>query len=128
MNSDYVINVEFGVKYNRTECNIELKQGDHLISLMDGSGGGIVDIASIGLRLVAWTLSKGKYFSTIILDEPFKHLSSVYLESASNMLKLLSDKLGLQIIMVTHIPELIESADRVFNISKVGDSSCVDVL
>ena len=35
---------------------------------------------------------------------------------ATEMLKEISEKLGLQIIMVTHSEELIEAADKVFTI------------
>ena len=35
---------------------------------------------------------------------------------AAEMLKEISEKLGLQIIMVTHSEELIEAADKVFTI------------
>jgi DNA repair exonuclease SbcCD ATPase subunit len=54
----------------------------------------------------------------IILDEPFKFISRDLQERAGEILKTLSKKMNLQILMVTHIPEFIEVADKVFEVKK----------
>jgi DNA repair exonuclease SbcCD ATPase subunit len=55
------------------------------------------------------------------LDEPFKNLSKDLQSKAGEILKLLSQKLGIQIIMITHEQELMEIADKTFEIQKVKD-------
>ncbi|MEA2056752.1 MAG: ABC transporter ATP-binding protein, partial [Patescibacteria group bacterium] len=49
--------------------------------------------------------------NTLILDEPFKFLSPNLAEKASAMLSALSQKLGLQIIMVSHNANLVVTSD-----------------
>ena len=76
----------------------------------------MVDVASFALRISLWALKNPKSRNTLLLDEPFKNLSRKYLPKASDMLKKLCDRMKLQIIMIAHPPELIEAADRVFNV------------
>jgi ABC-type lipoprotein export system ATPase subunit len=51
------------------------------------------------------------------LDETFAHVSSEYLEPMGQFLREVVDKTGVQIIMVTHQPELAEYADTVYRFS-----------
>jgi len=85
------------------------------IDPMNASGGGVVDLAAFALRIAAWTL-EGNTDNTIILDEPMKFISRDLIIQAAKVMKTLSEKLNLQFIMSTHIPELIEVADRVFEV------------
>ena len=87
------------------------------ISPMDASGGGVVDLASFALRIAAWTL-EGRTDNVIILDEPMKFLSRDLILQAAKVMKTLSEKLNLQFIMSTHIPELIDIADTVYQVAK----------
>ncbi|KKK86498.1 hypothetical protein LCGC14_2762610, partial [marine sediment metagenome] len=62
--------------------------------------------------------------NVILLDEPLKNLSQNMQDKASMMLKELSNRLGIQFIIVTHEDTLTEYADRVFRVrqSKKGVS------
>jgi len=42
---------------------------------------------------------------------------------ASQLLKEVSSKLGIQIIMISHIPELIESADKIIYVENKNEMS-----
>ena len=61
----------------------------------------------------------------IILDEPFRFISRDLQARAGEILKMLSQKLGLQILMVTHIGEMIDIADKVFEVKKNLDGRSV---
>lgn len=114
---DYRAGLEFIERSNRTEAEFFLYVNDDRetrIDPMTESGGGIVDIASFALRVAMWSIEKNR--PTIVLDEPFRYISSRYRQSASLMLKKLSKALGLQFIIVTHEPALLENADRVFEV------------
>jgi len=113
----YKFLLEFEIKRNRTEINILLLKNGEKVSPMDSSGGGLIDVISFALRLSLWSLYKGKKQSIMILDEPFKFLSRDLQDKAGQMLKQLSSMLGIQVIMVTHIPDLIRNADMVFDLS-----------
>jgi DNA repair exonuclease SbcCD ATPase subunit len=106
---DYCLSLEFGRRGNLQEVNFNLQTPDcnephdPLIS----SGGGVLDILSLALRVSLLELTKPKIEGFLILDEPFKHLSTNYLESASKFIKVINNRINRQIIMVTHKKELV---------------------
>lgn len=113
----YEFKIEFVQKRNKTEAEITFIRGDSRVDPMDAAGGGAVDIAAFALRVALWKLAgAGQLINTLILDEPFRFLSRELQPRAGSMLKLLSDKLGLQFIVVTHNQDLIEAADKVFEV------------
>ena len=81
---------------------------------LTASGGGAVDIASFALRVASWSMQLKRSRPILLLDEPFRYVSADLLPKASAMLKEVSVKLGLQIIMVTHSEELMAEADKIF--------------
>jgi ABC-type sugar transport system ATPase subunit len=50
----------------------------------------------------------------MIFDEPMRFLSKDLVPKAIEMIKMLSEKLGLQFIMVSHIADFIEGSDKNF--------------
>ena len=113
----YKFKLEFVEKRGKTEAEIWFSKNGNLIDPLTASGGGVVDIASMALRIALWNLSKPKSRNTIILDEPCRFVSKDYIPKVAELFSLLSKKLKLQFIIVTHITELIESADKVFEVS-----------
>jgi len=73
---------------------------------LSASGGGVVDVAAFALRLSCLCLSKPKRRHLLVLDEPFKFVSEEYRHRIRGMMEKLSEEMGVQIIMVTHIKEL----------------------
>lgn len=122
----YKVHIDFLSKAGQTECDIYLMRGNDRIDPMDSSGGGVVDIVSFALRLVSWSI--GTTENTIVLDEPFKFLSVGLRSLAGDLLRRLSHILGLQLIYVTHDPELVQVADRVFEISQKEGISSVKTI
>lgn len=112
----YEMIVEFVQRRGKTECDLMFKRGNQIVDPLSASGGGAVDVASFALRVASWSMQQPKTRNVLLLDEPFKNLSEGLLPKASEMLKQVSDKLGLQIIMITHSDALIESADKVFQV------------
>ena len=117
--SEYVFKINFKLSRGKTEAELKfLSQKTGLpIDPMNASGGGVVDLTSFALRIASWVLER-ESDNVIILDEPFRFVSRDLVDRAGKILKVLSDKMKLQIILVTHIPELIEVADRVFEVKK----------
>lgn len=109
--------MEFELKRGRTECRFSL-EGDYNIKYnpMDSNGGGVIDIISFALRLSCWSISRTD--NLIVLDEPFKFLSSNLRPLASEILKILSVKLGLQIILISHDTIMIENSDKIFEVKQ----------
>lgn len=94
--------------------------------ILDGFGGGLIDVVSLALRLCLHTLEGSE--KLIVLDEPFKFLSQDLRSRASSLLQELSHKLNLQFIIITHIPEIMEVGDRIFEVKKIDGISNVAVV
>jgi len=113
----YTCHIAFVSKRNKTECEIYLKDDEgNRINPIEDSGGGLSDIVSFSLRMACWTMSSTD--NLIVLDEPFKFLSTNLRPLAGSLLKELSNKLNLQMIIISHDEEMIEIADRIFLVNK----------
>ena len=122
----YALEADFVQRRNKTECDLYFVRNDERVDPLSASGGGAVDVAAFALRVASWSMQRPRSRSTLLLDEPFKHLSTNLLPLAGEMLKQISERLKLQIIMVSHCEELIDAADRTFQVSiKKGISSVV---
>jgi len=120
---EYVFQVNFEIKRGQTEASLVFMKNGIPVDPVDASGGGVVDLAAFALRIAVWSL--GKTDRVIILDEPFRFLSRNLHHSAGEILKKLSEKLELQIIMVTHNQEMEDVSDKVFIVKKEGLVSMV---
>ena len=110
----YELIAEFVQRRNKTECDLFFKRDGEQFDPLTASGGGAVDVASFALRVASWSMQRPKSQATLILDEPLRFLSADHQEQASVMIKEISQKLGIQFIIITHEPILASYADKVF--------------
>lgn len=110
----YRFELEFVQKNNKTAADFYFERDGERYIPGANTGYGPVDVAAFALRTSLWSLVKPRIRNTIILDEPFRFLSEDFQESATEMMRMLSQKLNLQIIMVSHEKGLIEGADKTF--------------
>lgn len=115
---------EFISKSNRSEFNLLISDGKDSFHPKDEQGGSVVSVVSFALRVVMWGLQAHRSRRVLILDEPFYGLGS-YIPLVSRMLKDLSSRLKLQIIMVTHSMDLAEVADRSWMVDMDGEGRSV---
>lgn len=108
----YDFRLVFTPRRGRTEVDIYLDKDGTQVNPMDSSGGGVVDVVSFALRVVSWSISGTE--PTLVLDEPLKWVSQNLRPRCAELIRALSERLKLQIIMVTHDPELVEEADSIF--------------
>ena len=113
----YKFTVEFVQRRNKTECDLYFVRDGNKVDPLTASGVGAVDVAAFALRIASWSMSSPHSRNTIILDEPFRFLSKNYQEQASLMLKEISQKLGIQMIIISHEEALTENVDAIFQVS-----------
>jgi DNA repair exonuclease SbcCD ATPase subunit len=87
------------------------------------AGGGTLDVASFALKTAIWAIKPTN--NVMILDEPFHFLSRDLQSKCSQMIKMIQEKMKIQFIIVSHIPEITESADRIFNVENIKGVSKV---
>ena len=94
------------------DFNIKTPEFSESADPNDTSGGGVLDICALALRMVLLEVSTPKVEGCIILDESLKHLSKDYLFKASQFLNEINKKLGRQILFITHQQEFIDNAEH----------------
>lgn len=124
----YELKLAFESKRGRTEAKFTLERDGESVEPLFGSGGGVVDILALALRLSLWSLRDPRPRPVIVLDEPFKWPSSGYRPKVAQLLSKLSSELGIQMIIVTHDSELASCADRVFSVAFRKGRSVVSEL
>lgn len=137
---DYGVQMVFGPTY-RFKVTSELRgkavrtefwlvENDLTLPLLDATGGGIGDVVSFLLRVVILCLARPVQRRVLVLDEPFKFVSASHFQTLTALLKELSDTLGLQLIMVTHKPELLDAASTIVRVQKTdaGATAVIEQL
>lgn len=125
--------LEFRINYKleRNQPTVEFKVYDTKLQremdLILSCGGTLVDIVEFPLKvslLLKWhpTLAK-----VLVLDESMKHVATADRPKLASFIRRLSEKLGLQIILITHSTELAASAHKVFQVTHDGTKSEVQV-
>jgi len=111
--------VGFEQRRNQMECDMHFVVNGNSVHPLTASAGGEADVAAFALQIALWSLKTNRTRPLLVLDEPLKFLKGKnYPERGARLIKDISDKLGIQIIYVTHIPEQVESADNVIIIKK----------
>ncbi len=87
----------------------------------DARAGGIKDVVAFLLRVIVLSLARPRVAPVLILDESFSHVSPDLLRGVAVLLKELSESAGIQFILVTHKPELLDSADVIYRARKTPD-------
>ena len=115
--SNYQFVIDFVERRGTVEADLWLEddEGERYHPL-DAVGGGISDFVSLLLRITYLILSD--YENTLICDEPGKFISSDKREEAANFLKKICEDFDFQVLMVSHIPEMIQCANVVYTLKK----------
>lgn len=97
---------DIGVKWNKVSVDFKIREGDKEDPLairgspLDTFGGGPASVASLLLRTL--TLLRLKRYPFLILDEALFAVSEDYVSATGALLKTLSEKMGVQLLMITH--------------------------
>jgi DNA repair exonuclease SbcCD ATPase subunit len=103
----YEFKIEFEQKRGKTEARVVFLRDGHEVDPVTAAGGGTVDVAAFALRLAAVLFSKPPVRRLLVLDEPFRMVSEEYQPRVREMVEGISERLGVQVIMVTHNENLV---------------------
>jgi len=122
--------MNFEIKRNKSECALTVQDGDGEPFIpKDEMGGGLLDIISIALRVVFWSLERPRSEAVFLLDEPMKFVGKGDMfHRAGKLLRDLSEKLGVQFIINTHEEELVSMSDRCWQVTHDGTRSTVTLV
>lgn len=85
-------------------------------SSTDACGGSVSTVQSVLLRIVV--ISRRGLRPLLLLDESLAAVAEHYVPRVGKFLALLSDRMGLDVLAVSHNPSLVEAATNAYRISK----------
>lgn len=103
-----VFKISQELKYNRLSMKFVVDNDGVEGDPIDSFGGGAVAFISFILRLAVMT--RMKMGNLLLLDESLASLANHYVPAAADFMKKLSEKTGINILMVTHNDEFINHA------------------
>jgi hypothetical protein len=103
----YTFKIVFDRKRNQTEARLVFVRDGLEVSPLDAAGGGVVDVAAFALRLSCLMLKRPQPRRLLVLDEPFRFVSESYRPRIKAVVENLAEKMGIQILLVTHAPGLV---------------------
>jgi len=123
----YSFEMDSEIKRNQPEIVFYVVIDGHRYSIRnDDIGGGVIDVVAFALRVTLWALQDQQTDNVMILDEPLKNLDVNRLVLMGDMIKKISQDLGLQFIVVTHETQLAEAADASWFVTKSKNVSTVE--
>lgn len=119
---DHEYSIEFLLDDKRAVRTLELllvellPSGQTIKTPMDAIGGGILCVIGFVLQLY-YLLQTGSY-PILFADEAFSQLSDLYVEPLVEFIRILSEKQGLRLVLISHDPRLIPYADKLYQVTQ----------
>ncbi len=119
--------IEFVERRNNVEADIFLENSNgYRVNPLYSGGGGLADFISLLLRITYIILSK--YDNTLCADEPLKFIDRERIPEAAQFIKKICTDLNFQLIMISHIPELLQESDIVYKVTRAKKVSTIKKL
>lgn len=101
----YQFEIRFERRRGKTEAKmVFMRDGMEMEDPLNEVGGGVIDVAALGLRLARILMARPAMRKLVVLDEPFKNIRGKgNKERTRQMLLALSQELGIQFIVNTEI-------------------------
>lgn len=127
---DRSVEISYGIKNNRSSLDFNIvKQtpAGEVRRRLDGSGSGlgVSDTVSVPLRLLVLLGSK-QCDRVCVLDECYKHVSVELIPIVTKFLRALNERLGIQIILLSHHEMVREEADAAYGVRESQGVSIVN--
>jgi len=127
--ADYVFEIQTEIVRNQPETRFfVVENGIRLPTKEDAVGGGMLDLISMVLRVVVWSIHEHRTRPVMLLDEPGKNLDRNKIDQFVEMIKKFHELLGIQFIIVTHDNKIIEMADRAFRVTRSDGTATVTMV
>ncbi len=113
---------KFETRRNQQELDLYVQEGVQepviLDSKLDLIGNSVEEQIAFASKLCTWSIMNPRPAPFQAHDEPFRALEDKNIGNVLKFVKELQEELGLQMIILTHRPEIANIGDKVFYISK----------
>jgi len=126
---DIQVSVRTSEVRGATSMELRLTQGGVEIgNIIEGTGGSIVSMLNVLLRLLLLVSIRPPITPLLVLDEPFRMVESRHLPALGQLLRELGERLGVQLVIVSHEEALQDAADMVYEVVPGPDGSMVKLV
>lgn len=119
----FELNIDSKVSRGVASTELSLTTSGLRTPIKNAKGGSVLNVLSFLLHTIITTSSKPLLRPVLVLDEPFSHVSAEYRPQVCALLRELCHRLGLQMIIVSHEPELLDAADVAYLVEKPEGST-----
>jgi hypothetical protein len=130
---DLDLSVRSDVDIQRGKVSVDLvtiqHQADGVItegSPTDAYGGSVATVQSVLLRIVV--LSRRGLRPLLLLDESLGAVAEHYVPRVGHFLSLLSERMGLDVLAVSHNPVLVEASNQAYRIKKQNGAATLNPI
>lgn len=123
---EYVFVPVMGVEGKEIRVDFFIETGDLKCGITNAKGGGVAEVVSILLQVFFLVALKERFAPFLLLDTAMVHISEHYHASVSSLLKELSDKLGIQVVLIANINAYGAYADKVYHFTQEGGKTIVE--
>lgn len=120
--------IQPSTKADMSAVDFIMKRGGQEEDVLDGQGGGYVNIIAFLLRVLLIVAARPLLRYVLVLDEPFAHLSQEFRHALAEMMVALIDRLGFQALMITQEREYVDVADVAYRAEIVHGATRMYVL
>ena len=120
--------IQTATRADMSAVDFIMKRDGQEEDIMDGQGGGYVNIIAFLLRVLLIVAARPLLRYVLILDEPFAHLSQEFRHSLAEMMAALIDRLDFQAIMITQEREYVDVADVAYRAEIVRGATQLTLL
>ena len=129
---DQDLSVSASVETQRGKISVELLTSQKLADgtviegvSNDAFGGAITTVQSVLMRIIV--ILRRDMRPLLLLDESLPAFDANYVSNMADFLRALSERLGLDILLVSHNQSLVEGAHKAYQIKKVGGAAKFEV-
>jgi len=120
----YKSKLDFGISRGqaviRPRIITEINGKEFEADVAKAHGGGLVNVVSALYQIIVLALLKPRQRQVLFLDEMCRNISEEYIEATGEFLKYLNEKLGMQLVIITHRKQLHEIADALYEFNLVN--------
>lgn len=122
------VRIDSSTKADMSSIQFQLIKDGQEEGIMDGQGGGYVNIIAFLLRVLLILAARPLLRRLLVLDEPFAMVSPEFRHSTAEMVSALIERLDFQMIMITQEWEYVDAADVALKAEKKGGVTQFRVL
>ena len=106
-----------------TAIDLRVMQGGIETDVEEAKGGSLVQVLSFLLRVLLVVSVQPKLRHVLLLDEPFGMVSKEFRPAVAELLMELSNRLDLQMVIITHEEDYLACADRAYVVHLVDGAT-----